>query len=143
MFRHNLNIALQCIFSTSIPHNDTQIKASEVSNFNKACKWLLIAFCFENSLSQIAMLEGMTSDFCQYLKVSWDVADWYTTRWCPYKIAMPHTMICFHIHASKFLQTQATRLYLHRIQPPSIQILIINLSNHCSNVVIWAPSSLG
>ena len=59
------NIALQSIFSTSIPHNDTQIKVSEVSNFNKACKWLLIAFCFENPLSQIAILEGMTSDFCQ------------------------------------------------------------------------------
>ena len=34
----------------------------------------------------------------------------------PTKIAMPHTMICFHIHASKFLETQATQLYLHHFQ---------------------------
>ena len=36
------------------------IKVSEVSNFNEACKWLLIAFSFENPLSQ-----RMTSIFYQ------------------------------------------------------------------------------
>ena len=65
MLCHNSNTTLQSIFSNFIPHKDTCIKAFKVSNFNEACKWLLIAFCFENPLSQIVMLKGMTSIFCQ------------------------------------------------------------------------------
>ena len=82
VLHHSSDIALQSIFFNSIPHNDTCIKASKVSNFNEAHKWLLIEFCFENPLSQIA-------------KVSWDVANWYITYWCPHQIATPHTMILF------------------------------------------------
>ena len=63
MLRHNSNIALQPIFSNSIPHNDTCIKASKVSNFNEACKWLLVAFCFENPLSQIIMTSYFGQSF--------------------------------------------------------------------------------
>ena len=50
-------------------------------------------------LLQITILDGMTSVF--FAKVSCNVANWYTTCWCPCKIAIPHIMICFHIHASK------------------------------------------
>ena len=53
MLCQNSNIILQFIFSNSIPHNDTRIKASKVSNFNEAPKWLVIVFCFENPFSQI------------------------------------------------------------------------------------------
>jgi hypothetical protein len=79
-------------------------------NFNEACKWLLIAFCCENLLLQIAILEGMTNILCKSFVRCGQLV--YTPRWCSHKIVMPHTMICFHIHASKLLQTQATRLYL-------------------------------
>ena len=63
MLHYNSNIGLQSIFSTSILHNDTHIKASKVSNFNRARKWPLIAFSFEFRLAQIAILEIMTSIF--------------------------------------------------------------------------------
>ena len=65
MLCHNTNIAHQSIFSNSIMHYDNCIKASKVSNFNEAHKWLLIEFCFENPLSQITILEGITSVLCQ------------------------------------------------------------------------------
>ena len=132
MLLHNSNIALKSIFSTSIPHNDTSIKSSKVSNFNEACKWLLIAFYFENPLTQIAIIEAMTSIFA---KVPRGVVNWYITHWWPHKIVMAHTMICSHIHASKFLQTQATWLHLHHFQPLSSNFMI-NLSNHCFDMVI-------
>ena len=41
-----------------------------------------------------------------------------------HKIAMPHTITCFHVKMpQKFLQIEATRLYLHRFQPLLIQML--------------------
>jgi hypothetical protein len=36
------------ILSNFMQHNGTCIKTSKLSNLNKAWKWLLIAFCFEN-----------------------------------------------------------------------------------------------
>jgi hypothetical protein len=55
MLRHNWNISLQSISPT----------LSHMSNFKEARKWLLIAFCFDNPLSQIAILKDMTNMFCQ------------------------------------------------------------------------------
>ena len=55
-----------------------------------------------------------------FTKLPWDVANWYTTHWCPQKIVVPRTMNFFHIHASKFIQTQATWLHLDCSQTPSI-----------------------
>ena len=140
MLRHNSNIALQSIFSTSIPHNDTQIKVSEVSNFNKACKWLLIAFCFENPLSRIAILEGMTSDFCQSFMRCGQLV---------YHLSMP-PQNCHAAHNDLFshsclkVSTNSSNSALLASHSTAINLnFMINLSNHYSNVVIWAPSSLG
>ena len=65
MLCHNSYTTLQFIFSTSIPHDGIHIKASEAFNFNKAHEWLLMDFCFEYPLSQIEILEGMTSIFAK------------------------------------------------------------------------------
>ena len=65
IFHLILNIALQSILLfTFISHNDTRIKASNVSNFNEACEWLSIAICLMVLLSQIAILERMRSIVC-------------------------------------------------------------------------------
>ena len=109
------------IFIQFYPHNDARIKSSKVSNFNEAHKWLLLAFCFENSLSQIVTLEEMTSIFGSKFHETWSIG--ITLIDASIKIAMPHIMLGFHIHASNFLQTRATRLYLHCIQLSSIQIM--------------------
>jgi hypothetical protein len=87
MLSHNSNMALQFILSNSIPHKDTCIKASKVSNFNEARKWLLIAFFVGNPLSHIPILD----DKYFFPQVSWDVVNWYNTHWCLDKIAIPHT----------------------------------------------------
>ena len=138
MLHQNSSIALQSIVSTSIMYNDTRTKASKPFNFNLACKWLVIGICFVNPLSQIAPLAGMTT----ITKVSWDVANWCTTHYCPCKIAMPRATICFHIHASKFPQTQAIWLYLHCFHKSSIQIY-----DQCLEPLLWqviqTSSSLG
>ena len=73
MLHHNSNIALQSIFSNFIPHNDTRIKASKVSNFNEARKWFLTEYCFENPLSQTTILEGMTSIFLPKFHEMWQI----------------------------------------------------------------------
>ena len=99
MLHHNLDNVLLFIFSTSILHNDTRIKASKVSkvsNFNEACKWLLIAFVLRNPpLIDYNIWRNYFS------KVSLDVATSYTTR-IP-QICHASYMISFHIHASKSL----------------------------------------
>ena len=59
MLRHNSNTTLQAIFSNSIPHDDTFIKASTITNFNEAHKCLLITFCLKNPLSQIVQLNAI------------------------------------------------------------------------------------
>ena len=59
----------------------------------------------------------------------------------PHKIVMPHTMICIHIHASIFLQTPATRLYLNCFQPLSIQIYDQFL-HHSFDIILRAFSPL-
>ena len=87
MLSHNSNIALQFILSNPIPHKDTHIKASKVSNFNEAHKWLLIEFFLGNPFSHIPILD----DKYFFPQVSWDVVNWYTTHWCLDKIAMPRT----------------------------------------------------
>jgi hypothetical protein len=111
MLCRNSNVVLQSMFFTTLLYINTCNKESNVFNYNEARKWLLMTFWSENHLSQIAIVGGMTCNV--FPKVSWDVANWYSTRWCPHKIGMPHTMICFRIQASNLLQTQATRLYWH------------------------------
>jgi hypothetical protein len=56
-------LKMQSIASTSIPQRETRIRASRVFKFNLLRKWLLIAFCLENPLSQIAILDGMSIVF--------------------------------------------------------------------------------
>ena len=64
-------------------------------------------------------------------KLPWDVANRYTTRWCPHKIVMPHTMICCHIQASRFLQNSSnsapTCIYVNRHEPNSYTKCILML----------------
>ena len=73
MLHQNSSIALQSIVSTSIMYNDTHIKASKPFNFNLACKWLVIAICFVNPLSQIAPLAGMTTIFLPKFHEMWPI----------------------------------------------------------------------
>ena len=63
MLHHNSNTTLRSIFATSIPILILSSNHPKCPTSNKACKWLLLSFCFENLLSQIAILEGMTSIF--------------------------------------------------------------------------------
>ena len=102
MLRYNSNIALQFVLSNFVPHNDTCIKASKVSNFNEVRKWFLIAFFFNISIHKLQYLRKWQA---QSAKVSWGVANWYATHWCPHKIVMHHTIqnfisthVCDHIH---------------------------------------------
>ena len=55
----------QSIESTSSPRRETHIWASRVFKFNLLHKWLVIAFCLENPLSQIAILDEMSIIFGQ------------------------------------------------------------------------------
>ena len=110
MWCRNSNVVLQSMFFTSLLYNNTCNKASNVFNYNEARKWLLMTFLFEFPFHKC---NSWGDDMYFFAKVSWDVANWYTTCWCPHKSGMPHTMICFHIQASNFLQTQATQLYWH------------------------------
>ena len=50
--------------STSSPKRETRIRASRVFEFNLLHKWLLIAFCLENLLSQIAILDEIGIILC-------------------------------------------------------------------------------
>ena len=147
MLHRNSNTVLQTVFSSSIPYNDTRIKASKVSKFNEACKWLLIAFGFENPLSQIAILREWQVLF---VKVSWDVANWYTTCWCTHKIALPHTICCCNIHASefyKFKQLSSTCIAFTRCQSIFYdQSLWLLLSHSFTNffitwIILWTEKN--
>lgn len=101
------------------PHIDTLMKAFKVSNFQWSLQVALAFILFWKSPST----NCNTNDKYFFLvKVSWDVANWHTTRQCPHNIAMPQTMFAFHIHASNVLQIQATCLYKDHFQMPSNQI---------------------
>ena len=122
MLRHNSNIALQFIFFTSIPHNDTHIKASKVSNFNEACKLSMIAFSFKYLLSQIIM----TSNFGQLV----------------YHSLMPpqncHALFndLLHVHVSKFCKNSSNSALLASFLIVVNPIFLVKLSNHCFNIVV-------
>ena len=111
-----------------------------MSNFNEAHEWLLIAYCFENPFSKNIILEDMTSVILA--KVSWNVGNWYTTNWCPYKIVMPHTMIFFTFMPQSFYKLKNFTL-LASLSTAINPNFMINLSNHCSDIVIWTSWSLG
>ena len=57
----------QSIASTSSPQRETRIRATKVFKFNLLRKWLLIAFCLENPLFQIAILDGIILIFLSKL----------------------------------------------------------------------------
>ena len=65
MFVQMLKMVAQAIASTSSPQRETRIRASRVFKFNLLRKWLVVAYCLENPLSQIAILDGMSIIFCQ------------------------------------------------------------------------------
>ena len=131
MLCHIADTSLQSKFPTSILHNDTRIKAFNVSNFNESRKWL--AFCFENVLSQIATSKGLTSIFLPKFHEMWPTIN---HSLMPHKISMPPTMICFHIHASKVFTNSCNSTLLASLSIAVNPNLMINFSNHCSNIVI-------
>ena len=108
-------IVLQFIFSNPIPHNDTRIKASKASNFNEARKWLLIAFCLENPLPQIAILEGMTSIFWPRFHEKWPFGVPLTDT--PTKLPCLIQWFVFSFKPQNSYKTLPTLLYLHGFQP--------------------------
>ena len=55
-----LKMVVQSISSSSSPQRETHMRASSVFKSNLLRKRLLIAFCLENLLSQIAILDGMS-----------------------------------------------------------------------------------
>ena len=130
MMHHNSNVVLLSILSNSILHKDTCIKASKVS----------IALCFGNSLSQIAILEKMTSMFLPKFREMWPtgtllvdgppklpcLVQWFVFTFMHesfYKLKQfGSTCIAFNHHQSKFM---------------------INLSNHWFHIVIRTSPSLG
>ena len=60
-----LKTVAQSIASTSSSQRETCVRASRVFKFNTLRKWLLIAFCLENPLLQITILDGMSIYFGQ------------------------------------------------------------------------------
>jgi len=71
MFLQMLKMVAQSIASTSSPQRESCIRAAKVLKFNLLRKWLLIAFCLENPLSQITILDGMGMISCQsYISLS-------------------------------------------------------------------------
>ena len=102
MLHHNSNIPFWLIFSHSIQHNDTCIKASKVCNLNEAHKWLFLFW-----RSPFTNWNTWRNDKHIFAKDSWDVAN----------LLLP-PIKCY---ASKFLQTQATWLYLHRFHALPVQ----------------------
>ena len=65
MFLQMLKMVAQSIGFTSSPQREIRIRASRVFKFSLLRKWLLIVFCLENLLSQIAILDGMSIIFYQ------------------------------------------------------------------------------
>ena len=64
MFLLMLKMVAQSIVSVSSPQRDTYIRASKCLQVQPIAKWLLIAFCLENTLSQIAIFDGMSISIC-------------------------------------------------------------------------------
>ena len=109
MLRHNSNIALHSIYSNSILRYDTRRQSIQSVQFQWSSWVAFDDICFEISLWKIAVLKEWQVFLA---KLSWDVANSYTISLCPTKLSY-----------LKVTQIKATRLYLHRFQPPSIQIL--------------------
>ena len=142
MLCHTSNISLQIIFSISMPHIDTPIEASKVSNsipHNEARKWLLIAYCFENHLSLIAILEEMTSMFCQSFMGCGQLV---------YHLLMPpqncHAS-CNDLfsHSCLKVSTNSSNSTLIASLSTAIDPSFVNkLSNHCYDIAKKTSSSL-
>ena len=81
-----------------------------MSNFNEARNWLLIAFCLKNSLYKLQYLRKLQvfslQSFTRYMQLVYHLS-------MPYKIAMPRTIFCFHIHASKCYKLEQLDSTLH------------------------------
>ena len=63
MFLQMLKMVARSIASTSSPQRETCIRPYRVFKFNLLRKWLWIAFCLQNPLLQIAILDGMSIVF--------------------------------------------------------------------------------
>jgi hypothetical protein len=117
MLCHYSNIALQSIFSNCTP-----------SNFNEAHKCLLIAFCFESSLLQYAILEGMINILCQsFMRCNQSI---YHSL-VPSQNSQASYNDLFHFHASIFFTNSSNSAQLASLSTTLNPKFIINLSNHC------------
>ena len=140
MLHHYSNVALQSIFSNFIPHNNTCIKASKVSNCNEARKWLLIEFCIENSLSQIAILEEMASEFLFLFFIFWpkfhemrpiDIPLVSVPKKCLASYNDLFSNSCLKV-STNLSNSALLALHSTGVNP----IFMINLSKHCFDIVI-------
>jgi len=63
MLFHTSNTTLRLrFFNFILQKMDILVKTSKTSN--KACKWFKFVVCFENLISQIAVLEGIKNTIC-------------------------------------------------------------------------------
>ena len=146
IFHLILNIALQSILLfTFISHNDTRIKASNVSNFNEACEWLSIAICLMVLLSQIAILERMRSIVCCQSFMRCGILVYHSLmppQNCHasyYDFFLDLCLKCF----CKGLNNSALPASFSTAINPNYPMLMINLSNHYSGIVSRTSSSHG
>lgn len=114
-------------------------KHPKFPNFSEAHMWLLIVFCCEISLLQLASVQVMTSMFA---KVSWDMANSCTTHRCPTNLPCLTRWFgfTFMLKAStKFKQLMSTCIVGNYQQSKFYG----ESSNPCFGIVIHTSSSFG
>ena len=73
MLHHNSNIALQSIFSNFIPHNDTRIKASKVSNIRKIASGFWQNIVLKIPYHKLQYLREWQAFFLPKFHVMWQI----------------------------------------------------------------------
>jgi hypothetical protein len=99
MFLQTLKMVAQSIAFTSSPQRETRRRVFRVFKFNLLHKWLLIAFCLENPLLQIAILDGISIILCQSC-ISLGQFVCHSKLLCI--CAKPQISFCSHTHVKVF-----------------------------------------
>jgi hypothetical protein len=118
--------------SISSPQREIRIRASRIFKFNLSCEWFWIAFCLENPLSQIAILDKLSITFYQ----SWISLG----RFVCHSKSLPHmhqvlNIVLFSCR-TVFVNSKSSRL--HMSLSSSVYWKFGNiLSSHNLMFVIW------
>jgi hypothetical protein len=104
-----------------------------VSNFNEARKWLLVAICFENPLSQIPIIEEMTRIFFPKFHEMWPIGIPLVDAPTKLPCLIQYFVFTFMPQSSTKSSNLALLASLSTVVNPN---LMINLSNHRSNIII-------